>query len=170
MQWALDRGVKPDHIDSHKHFHAVSPFPEMVARVASRFGIRAVRNTCEDFRVKTPGVAMAARVRRLLLLHWGRQAFRVYERAGLAQPETLFGVEDTGRPNMERVRRFLETCPAERVEWMVHPGDIEKTPVAATRLGDSREAEKKMLTRPELRDMIVQFGFELVRYEELLKR
>jgi predicted glycoside hydrolase/deacetylase ChbG (UPF0249 family) len=84
-------------------------------------------------------------------------------------PDALFGVEDTGRPNLERVRSFLERTEATRVEWMVHPGDLETHPATPTRLVESRPAEKKMLTSVGLRDMIVSSGFRLARYEELTK-
>ena len=110
-----------------------------------------------------------ARVRRWLLLHWGKRASQVFAEAGLVQPGTIFGVEDTGRPNLERVSSFLERCEAERVEWMVHPGNQEIRPASPSRLGGSRVEEKMMLTRRELRDMIAKCGFELIRYEELLK-
>ena len=169
VQWALEHGVKPDHLDSHKHFHVVKPFPEMVVRVAKRFGIRLVRNTCERKRVRLGHVGAAARVRRRLLLHWGKRAAQVFEEASLVQPETLFGVEDTGRPSLERARVFLGGCSADRVEWMVHPGNREEKAAWATRLGDSREEEKKMLISTGVRDMIAGLGFQLVRYEELLK-
>ncbi len=168
VEWVMERGVKPDHLDSHKHIHAIRPFPDMVARVAQRYGIRLIRNVCEQERVRVGRVGTAACVRRRLLLFWGRHARRVFEKAGLTQPETLFGVEDTGKPSLERLRSFLERTGADRVEWMVHPGNREDKPAAPTRLLESRVAEKNLLKMPEVRDMIRRSGFRLVRYEELL--
>jgi len=166
VQWLLDRGIKPDHVDSHKHFHVVSPFSGMVARVARGFGIACVRNTCER-RVRLGNVRLSARLRRRLLMHWGKQASKVFAGQGLVSPGAFFGIADTGRPSVARVKAFLETCRAGSVEWMVHPGELEPTPSAVSRLGASRPVEKKMLTSPEVRAMIAESGFELVRYQEL---
>ena len=167
IEWVLKNGLKPDHLDSHKHMHVVEPFPEIVAGLARRYGIRCVRTTCERRRVRLGYVPAMARLRRGLLLRWGSRAERVFAGAGLIQPETLFGIEDTGRPSLTRFKAFLESCEADSVEWMVHPGNREERPTAPTRLLESRSAEKMMLTDPELRDIIATCGFQLVRFEEL---
>ena len=167
IEWMLQQGLHPDHLDSHKHIHVVDPFPEMVARLAQRYRIRCIRNTCERPRVRIGTVGPTARLRRRLLHHWGHRAGKVFEKAGLIQPETFFGIEDTGRPNIERVRTFFETCAAGTVEWMVHPGNRESPPSAPTRLVESRWLEKKMLTEAELAVIIARCGFRLVRYKEL---
>lgn len=155
IQYMLDRGLRPDHIDSHKHFHVVGAFQPMVVELASRFGIKLIRNTCEHRRVKFGSIPPTARLKRRLLLRWGSRAGRKFTEAGLVHPETFFGIEDTLRGDLERALLFLEQCRADSVEWMVHPG--------------YDEAEKNMLTHPRLRDTIRKCGFNLVGFGELLK-
>jgi chitin disaccharide deacetylase len=43
VQRVLDAGIRPTHIDSHRHIHTIFPIGRIVVRVAQRFGIRYVR-------------------------------------------------------------------------------------------------------------------------------
>ena len=43
IRWFLDRGVRPTHLDSHRHIHAFSPIFARVVALARRYDIRFVR-------------------------------------------------------------------------------------------------------------------------------
>ena len=166
VRWMMDHDLVPDHIDSHKHFHVVPPFPEMVGEIAEEFGIRLVRSTRE--RPVGSSHRLAGRLGRRMLARWDRRARITFGGAGLVQPEEFYGIADTGSADLEAVQACLASSQAASLEWMVHPGEMEENPPVSTRLVRSRPEEKKMLTDPALRDMIDRLGFALGRFGELL--
>ncbi len=44
METCLKSGLRPTHVDSHMHFHALPSLGQMVVDLAGRFGVGAVRN------------------------------------------------------------------------------------------------------------------------------
>ena len=56
IEKALNGGLKPDHLDSHMHFHAVPALAELVNNLASSYGIPTVRNpNLSAFLMPSPG-------------------------------------------------------------------------------------------------------------------
>ena len=47
IQWLIDKGIKPTHLDSHKHIHSFPAIFPIVCRLAKRFSIPAIRYTFE---------------------------------------------------------------------------------------------------------------------------
>jgi predicted glycoside hydrolase/deacetylase ChbG (UPF0249 family) len=43
IQWTLDQGITPTHLDSHKHVHCFPVLFKIVCELAGRFGISAIR-------------------------------------------------------------------------------------------------------------------------------
>ena len=52
----LDAGIRPTHLDTHKHTHLLPPVLDAVARMAQEFGIRWVRRPF-DFPLMTAAAA-----------------------------------------------------------------------------------------------------------------
>jgi predicted glycoside hydrolase/deacetylase ChbG (UPF0249 family) len=44
VERCLDDGVRPQHVDSHMHFHSLPALWVLVSRLAARYGIPAIRN------------------------------------------------------------------------------------------------------------------------------
>ena len=53
VQYLLDQGVPPSHVDSHGHLHKFKPFVEAMRRVLPRFNVRRVR-TAQDTYLRKP--------------------------------------------------------------------------------------------------------------------
>lgn len=158
----LDHGIRPTHLDSHKHVHVFPPVLNAVVHVAQRYGIPWIRNPFDDsggLVGMLQCVAGNLRPRFLQQTIQSRLAriFQVYflhsvRRAGLRTPRHFYGTALTGLWSLESARRAFHQLPAGISEWMVHPGNAdEELKASGTRLVQERENEKNLLLSPELR-------------------
>ena len=133
-------GIRPTHIDSHKHTHLLPPVMDVVASIADEFQIPWVRR-----RFITPRVGSTLR--------------------GLQTTDHFLGFMLTGRLNTENLAKQLRNLPPGLTEFMCHPGHLGPELLAApTRLKKSSEIELAALVSPEVRRAIEQRGIELVNY------
>ena len=169
-------GIRPTHVDTHKHTHLYPRVMAAVARVASEFGIGAVRKPYESLRTLFGGgrgngsdrgemgrsiTAAAAGA--------GRGRFRRLTRAdGMRTPDHFCGIRWTGSLSAEDVLRLLERLPEGTTELMCHPGyrDAELDG-KATRLKGERQRELEALTAPEVKTAVRECGIRLISYREL---
>jgi hopanoid biosynthesis associated protein HpnK len=170
-------GLTPTHLDSHKHSHTQPLVMTALARVATAFNIRAVRNPFE--RLRAPFVTGAtARARRGVYLKQALMSAAVAVRArafrritsahGLHAPDFFCGVRLTGLLDAEAVRRVIEDLRDGTTELMCHPAlyddELEQ---AATRLKRERQRELEALTDESVRRAVHSAGVQLINYGEL---
>lgn len=144
----IDAGVKPSHLDTHKHTHLLPPVLDAVTRVGAEFGIRWVRRPI----VK-------------LMQPYFR---RVLSRRGLRFTDHFAGFRVTGKFDSAILTSIIDALPDGTTEFMCHPGFC--TPElrnARTRLKESREEELKALTDVRVRDPLKRNGVALTRYRDL---
>jgi predicted glycoside hydrolase/deacetylase ChbG (UPF0249 family) len=131
-------GIRPSHIDTHKHTHLFPPVLKALVRVAKEFGIPWVRQ-----RLIGPSKALA----------------------GLRTTDHFTGFRETGSLNEVAMIRTLEKLPDGLTEFMCHPGNCgPELQGAATRLKESRAIELAALTSPEVRRVIERRGITLTDY------
>jgi len=160
---ALDHGVKPTHLDSHRHVHAFTPIFVGTVRLAKRYGIRWIRRPRE----KLPGAdwpAAAAgpkRTSRLLNLMCVANIL-----IGRSQTATtgLWGVSHTGCITAEWLILAAGMLPEGTTEIMTHPGYPHDLEATETRLTDSRRRELEALCDPAVRAALQRNRLELVQY------
>ena len=171
-------GIQVTHVDTHKHAHI---FPEILTallRAARICGVRAIRNPF------VPLKAMPARQfkgKRDLWKRYGQvrmlhtfcgQFVERTKRAGLATTDGIVGVIETGSAESEGysslLRQTLTNLPEGTWEWVCHPGykDAELG-ASGTRLLDSREEERRLLSSPELRQFLEEQKIRVISYREL---
>jgi predicted glycoside hydrolase/deacetylase ChbG (UPF0249 family) len=144
----LNAGVKPSHLDTHKHTHLLPPVLDAVARLGEEFGIAWVRQPI----VK-------------LMLPYFR---RVSKRRGLRSTDHFEGFRVTGKFDSPVLASIIDALAEGTTEFMCHPGFC--TPElrrAKTRLRDSRERELRALTDPFIRDALARNGVTLICYRDL---
>jgi len=168
-------GIEVTHLDSHKHAHI---FPEILAamlRAAKICGVRAIRS---------PFVPMKAIMaqnfagKRLLMKRYGQvrvlnmfaPAFRrQLERSGLRAPDGIIGVIETGALDAVLLRQALTRLPEGTWELVSHPGYADDDLRAAhTRLVESRERERSLLTSPELKAFLEKQEIRVIGYREMV--
>ena len=182
-------GLEVTHLDTHKHAHI---FPEILAallRAARICGVRAIRNPI------VPVKAMPARLfkgKRDLWRRYGQvrvlhsfsgQFNQRTKRAGLLTPDGVIGVIETGSRIDPKegdsvdsksdssygslLRQTLANLPTGTWELVCHPGyndaDLQ---AAGTRLLDSRDEERRLLTSPELRQFLAEQNIRIIGYRE----
>ena len=162
----LDAGIRPTHLDTHKHTHVAPPVLDSVARLGEEFGIRWVRRPF-DF----PLNALRGTVPRLKRLTsdalglMRRRFHRVLEKRGCRTTDHFAGFQITGRFRTAELVQLIEMLPEGSTELMCHPGYCgEALRGARTRLKESREHELEALTAPETRAALEGNSVELVGY------
>jgi predicted glycoside hydrolase/deacetylase ChbG (UPF0249 family) len=157
-------GIRPSHLDTHKHTHLLPPVLRAVARIAREFGIPWVRRPF-DF-PGAPGAGWKARAVSKGM-HLAEPGFRRTLR-GLRTTDHFAGFQITGRLDTESLIATLESLPEGLTELMCHPGHLGPDLAGAvTRLKESRAIELKALTSPDVRRVIESRGIQLVSFRDL---
>jgi hopanoid biosynthesis associated protein HpnK len=163
-------GVRLTHLDAHKHVHAYPPVFAIVARLAGRFGIPAVRVPYERW----SSIGGDAGSRRTIqgqallntaMLPWARRDYRTAAAHDLRAPHFV-GRIHTGVLNAGALAGIVRALQPGVTELMVHPGytddELERT---GTRLLESRQQELDLLSSLQARALLVGERVALVRHD-----
>jgi len=172
-------GIRPTHLDGHKHVHVLPPVSEVVIRLAQEFGIPAVRCPVEQYAHATvpPRNHVVSRFSSVKQYLVGRAVSKLARsfreklaRVGLLSPTYFYGLSQTGFLDARAIREILEDLPPGISELMCHPGyrdvDLERT---RTRLLTQREIEIQGLTAPSVKNLVASGGIKLSNYKELFE-
>jgi hopanoid biosynthesis associated protein HpnK len=164
-------GIVVSHLDTHKHTHMFAQILQPLLKAAKACGVHAIRNPFEP-------VELAHLVERPKLWKRGIEVFalgalagkfrRAAEAAGVATPEGSLGIVATGHWDERAFRSMLENMPEGTWELVCHPGYVDaELRGAKTRLLASRAEELRILTSVEARDLLDQYGIQLISYRDL---
>ncbi|HSP66240.1 MAG TPA: ChbG/HpnK family deacetylase [Bryobacteraceae bacterium] len=159
----VDAGLKPTHLDTHKHTHLLPPVLEAVARISEEFRIAWVRRPF-DFPLQPGGVGWKNRLMRLMNGSFQHALTRHHCRS----TDWFAGFKFTGSYGSEDLIDVIRALPEGVTEFMCHPGHCgDDLRVARTRLKESREEELRALTAPEVRVALADAEVTLVNYRQL---
>jgi len=134
----LDAGLRPTHLDTHKHTHLLPPVLEAVCRIAQEFQIP-----------------------------WVRKPF-LFRPRGCRTTDHFVGFGLTGRLDTRALLRLIHPLRPGTTELLCHPGhcrpELER---ARTRLKASRKRELEALTAPAVRAALEAAQVQLVSFREL---
>lgn len=163
----VSAGLRPSHLDSHKHTHLLPPVLRAVARVATEFQIPWVRRPF-DLPIHAGRVPWQ---RRAISqgLGFARAGFqRFLTRHGCRTTDYFAGFQLTGYYNAAELAQLIRQLPDGITEFMCHPGFCTaELEVSRTRLKQSRQRELEALTSREVRQAIEESGVALARYREI---
>jgi predicted glycoside hydrolase/deacetylase ChbG (UPF0249 family) len=163
----IETGLKPSHLDTHKHTHLLPPVLDAVARISEEFKIPWVRRPF-DFPLQPGGVSWKKRAVSRGFDVVRRRFERVLTRHGCRSTDHFAGFQITGKFNATDVAELIRALPEGSTEFMCHPGICTaELRAARTRLKEAREQELRALTAPEARDALRDSGVELVTYAGL---
>ncbi len=129
----LAAGLRPTHLDSHKHTHVIPAVFRAVVRLAHEFSIPYVRSP-------------------LVARRYYKWLARGYD---VRMTDHFLGFRLTGSLDEEALARALLRLADGDTEFMCHPGfagpELMRAP---TRLKESRQKELAALTSPRIRELI----------------
>ena len=125
IQFALDRGIKLSHIDSHRHIHTIPLLNKIIRKLAEEYDIPRVRVVKEDFRstfgeVKDYGFLFDGG-----LIKYG--LITLLEKINKSESKTTFySLLYTGKLDKSKVRHFtVDESKYDALEVMIHPSITE---------------------------------------------
>jgi predicted glycoside hydrolase/deacetylase ChbG (UPF0249 family) len=163
----LAAGLRPTHLDTHKHTHLFPPVLRAVAELGERYRIDWVRRPFDlpMTVAETPWTTRAVS-RSLTLVR--RRFHDTLAAHGLRTTDHFAGFQMTGRFGPEDLARLLRGLPEGMTEFMTHPGFCtDELRAARTRLKESRVRELEALTSPAVRRAIEDAQIELTPFSSL---
>jgi hopanoid biosynthesis associated protein HpnK len=167
-------GITVSHVDTHKHTHLFPAVLRPLLRAARACGVQAIRNPFGPRRPLRSGELLArpglwTRYAEVRILRTLSGRFRdAVKKSDFATPDGTFGVVVTGVLDEKLFRHIAEIIPEGTWEFVCHPGyndaDLQR---AQTRLRASRETELRVLTMPDVRELLSNSGIELISYNSL---
>lgn len=174
IQKVCDAGIRPTHLDGHKHVHMLPGLFDIALRLAKSHSIEAIRVSLEESTLRAAlssgakqnlGVVLkqGAQARGLKLL--ARDARERARRAGISAADHFCGIAQTGELTLEGVERLLKSLPEGTTELMCHPGYVDEAlQKSATRLRASRQKELEIFTDTRIRNLVASQGIRLIDY------
>ena len=169
-----EAGIRPTHLDGHKHVHMLPGLFEIALRLAKRHGVEAIRVSLEESSLRAalsargkhhPGVVMRQGLAARGLKFLARDAREQARRAGIATADYFCGIAQTGELTRDGVEFFLRSLPEGTTELMCHPGYADEAlERSATRLRASRQKELEILTDTRIRNLVASQGIRLIDY------
>jgi predicted glycoside hydrolase/deacetylase ChbG (UPF0249 family) len=165
IERVLDHGLRPTHVDSHQHVHALPGIAGLVRRLADRYGIRSVRAPVEELRTGRPlGAHDARRLAGALALRASWLAAHVGGDGGAGL--RFLGFAEGGRLSDARLHALLQALrPGRAYELMCHPGFAPQEP-DIQRWGYRHEQELLALTSAKTRALIAARGIRLCTFSD----
>jgi predicted glycoside hydrolase/deacetylase ChbG (UPF0249 family) len=163
----VDAGLRPTHLDTHKHTHLAPPVLDAVARIGQEFGIVWVRRPF-DFPLNAARVPTLRRLTSRALGLLRPRFHRVLAKHGCKTTDHFAGFQITGRFRTAELVDLMAAIPEGSTELMCHPGYCrEALRAMRTRLKESREHELEALVSREVREAVERNGVEVVNYAGL---
>ena len=147
----LESGIRPTHLDSHKHTHMFPVVLRALLRVADRFSVPALRNPFEQSWSLHLGRGRPLRRLQIRLLGLFEQNFhaQLQQYGGRIQTTSgAIGVSATGDLDEATLALVVDDLPSGTWEFVCHPGfcdhDLESV---RTRLQGERDVERAALAK-----------------------
>jgi len=123
IQWVIDSGLTPTHLDSHKHIHSFPALFPIVCELARRFEVAAVRFTLEPKELsqmpwplpKEGGRERAARLRTMAKINHFQNSY-------FLKTNAFLGVAHMGKIDVNFFKAVTLYNSAATAEVMTHPG------------------------------------------------
>ncbi len=161
----LSHGIRPTHLDTHKHVHFLPPVLDAVALVADEYSISWIRKPFDLPVGWQPGLRA--------VLGLATQPLRIpfeerLQGAACRTTDYFSGFVVTGSLTGSWLASLLAALPDGLGEFVCHPGICgPELHEAGTRLKESREAEMEVLCSPAVKRAVVEHGVEIVSFREL---
>ncbi len=168
VQWLIDNGLKPTHLDSHKHIHSFPAVFPIVCNLARRFKIGAVRFTFEPkplSRMPWPLTSENGKKRAKKLRTTAK--INRMQNPNFLKADALLGIAHSGKIDVNFFRAVTLYNSAQTAEVMTHPGLPNGLDPSQTRLVQRRKVEFDALCSERTKWYFKDAGIKLVHYGQL---
>ena len=167
IEKVLAAGIRPRHLDAHKHTHLLPPVLRQVAALSREYGIPWVRRPF-DFPIQASGVPFSRRMLTRGLQAFSGRFYGVLRQYGCRSTDHFAGFRITGRYDTAELCALIRGLPDGVTELMTHPGVCTgELRAAHTRLKESRQKELEALLSADVRQALADTGVGLVRFRDL---
>jgi predicted glycoside hydrolase/deacetylase ChbG (UPF0249 family) len=152
IQRILDAGIRPSHLDTHKHTHILPAVFRAAVKLAAEFQIPFLR-------VPVPAAGSNA-IRRAYA-----SAARI---RGICMTDHFAGFRLTGSLTEQTFAAALSSLREGTTEFMCHPGFLgPELQAAETRLKESRVRELEALISPRIRQILQANKIQLCNFRDI---
>jgi hopanoid biosynthesis associated protein HpnK len=166
----LATGLPLAHLDGHLHIHMHPTVLTILLDLASEYGVKAMRLTREDLSV---GLACDPRHRSrkrwesFIFTQLSRVAEQKLRSRGIAFPDALFGLHQSGDVNERYVLELLPRLRSGETELYCHPAFLPCKEVQYWTPSYRRDVELVALTSAAVRTALTEQGIRLISYRDL---
>ena len=168
IQWLIDSGIKPTHLDSHKHIHCFPAIFPIICSLAREFEITAMRWPFEPGELSQmpwPLPSEGGRKRAKLIRLFAK--INRIQNSSFFKTDVFLGIAHTGKIDVNFFKALALYNSAQTTELMTHPGFADGLNAANTRLLHQRKVELDALCSERTKQYLKEAGIELVHYGEL---
>lgn len=159
---AMESGVVISHMDTEKHIHMFPFVFDIVADLAKKYNIGAVR-----FPFESQWAVPIPYMRQLPKLFFGKFFCRISKRilkaSGLKAPDYFYGVSLSGKYSEKNFELFVGRIRPGISELSCHPGFLPKT--ISYYIDNYREEELIVLTSSFVKEHLFKKGIKLVNFK-----
>jgi predicted glycoside hydrolase/deacetylase ChbG (UPF0249 family) len=163
IEKSLALGIEVRFLNSHEHVHMLPMLFPIVSSLALEFGIRHVRYSRPDRRIRFEPASLLRSAALGLLCTLTRP---------LPGTPRLLGVSSSGRLTWSIVERLLSSLQiGSTYELMCHPGHVDQAAARDPKLSAYHDwqGELETLLSPMLREELAKRSIQLVGYRDLLQ-
>jgi hopanoid biosynthesis associated protein HpnK len=168
VEWLINKGIKPTHLDSHKHIHTFPSIFPIVIELARRYDIPAIRLPLERqcfSKAHWPPPGRKGLIKSHIIRNMAR--LNRLQGPGLFKTGEFLGIAHTGRIDVDFLKAAFFYNSAPVVEIMTHPGFAEGLSQTDSRLVEQRLKELQALCSEQTKFYLSKTEIELVNYGQL---
>ena len=168
IQWAIDNGLSPTHLDSHKHIHSFPAIFSIVCDLARQFEICAIRFTLEPKQLSAkpwPLSSKGGKIRAAIVRIMAK--INKMQNSSFLKSDVLLGIAHTGKIDVNFFKAVALYNSTATAEVMTHPGFIDGLDQEKTRLLNQRKIELEALCDARTKQYFEDAKIKLVHYGQL---
>ena len=168
-------GLRPTHLDTHKHVHCLPGVLRAMLSVAREFDIRRIRFPLEqeltiqpgDQPSVPPGSSWSATAKRQLIRVLCARNRGVLDASGILTTDHFVGIRYQDCLNSGVFGLILNNLGSGVTELMCHPGFNDEYLGEYSKVPPHREQELEGLKSPQVRELVERRSIRLMHYGEL---
>lgn len=162
IQWLVDRGVEPTHLDSHKHIHCFVSIYPIVCELAREFGIGAIRFCYEPPQLcGAPWPLSSAQGRKNAGLVRTMARLNRRQNHSFLKTDVLLGIAHLGKIDANFFKAVSLYNNSAVTEVMTHPSVVDLNSVA------HRKVQFDALCDDRVKQYLADAHIELTHYGQL---